>query len=65
MSCLEGHCQRLLDRFSESGLAVTRTMVSVFDALGVPGIDHIIVAGPRTFSMAQAGLLRVTTGART
>lgn len=43
---------------SEEDLAVTRTLVTVFDALGVPVVDHVIVAGPRTFSMAEAGLLR-------
>ena len=48
---------------SDEDLAVTRTLVSVFDALGVPVVDHVIVAGPRTFSMAEAGLLRGTAGA--
>jgi len=48
---------------SDEDLSVTHTLVSVFDALGVPVIDHIIVAGPRTFSMAEAGLLRKAAGA--
>jgi DNA repair protein RadC len=48
---------------SEEDVAVTRTLVSVFDALEVPVVDHIIVAGPRTFSMAEAGLLRGSRGA--
>jgi DNA repair protein RadC len=50
---------------SDEDIVVTRTLVSVFDALGVPVVDHVIVAGPRTFSMAEAGLLRVTAGATT
>lgn len=50
---------------SDEDLAVTRTLVSVFDALGVPVVDHLIVAGPRTFSMAEAGLLRVNAGVST
>ena len=50
---------------SDEDIAVTRTLVAVFDALGVPVVDHLIVAGPRTFSMAEAGLLRINTGAPT
>lgn len=47
---------------SSEDVAVTRTLVAVFDALDVPVVDHVIVAGPRTFSMAEAGLLRVGAG---
>jgi hypothetical protein len=43
---------------------VTQTLVSVFDALAIPVVDHIIVAGPRTFSMAEAGLLRAAVAHR-
>lgn len=43
---------------SDDDVAVTRILVSVFDSLAIPVVDHIIVAGPRTFSMAEAGLLR-------
>jgi len=43
---------------SEEDIAITRTLVGVFDALAVPVVDHIVVAGPLTFSMAEAGLLR-------
>lgn len=42
---------------SEEDIDVTQTLVGVFDALGIPVVDHVIVAGPRTFSMAEAGLL--------
>lgn len=42
---------------SEEDIDVTQTLVGVFAALGIPVVDHIIVAGPRTFSMAEAGLL--------
>lgn len=44
---------------SEEDLAITRTLVAVFDALAIPVVDHLVVAGPRLFSMAEAGLLRV------
>lgn len=50
---------------SDEDIAVTRTLVAVFDALGVPVVDHVIVAGPRTFSMAEAGLLRIGAGVST
>ncbi|TXL71773.1 DNA repair protein RadC [Vineibacter terrae] len=50
---------------SDEDLTVTRTLVSVFDALGVPDIDHLIVAGRRTFTMAEAEFLRVDAGAPT
>lgn len=43
---------------SDEDIAITRTLVGVFDALAIPVVDHVIVAGPRTFSMADAGLLR-------
>src|SRR5690554_4415184 len=42
---------------SEEDIDVTQTLAGVFAALGIPVVDHIIVAGPRTFSMAEAGLL--------
>ena len=42
---------------SDEDIEVTRTLVGVFEALGIPVIDHIIVAGPRTFSLSEAGLL--------
>ena len=42
---------------SDGDLAITRTLVSVFGSLAIPVIDHVVVAGPRTFSMAGAGLL--------
>ncbi len=42
---------------SSEDVEVTNTLCGVFNALGIPVIDHIIVAGPRTFSMAEAGLL--------
>jgi DNA repair protein RadC len=50
---------------SEQDVSITRNLVAVLDALGVPVVDHLIVAGPRTFSMAEAGLLRVDAGAPT
>ena len=43
---------------SEEDVAITRTLVTLFDALAIPVVDHIVVAGPRAFSMAEAGLLR-------
>jgi len=42
---------------SEEDVAITRTLVSVFESLAIPVVDHIVVAGPRTFSMAEAGLV--------
>lgn len=42
---------------SEEDVAITQTLVSVFESLAIPVVDHLIVAGPRTFSMAEAGLL--------
>ncbi|MCB9617722.1 MAG: DNA repair protein RadC [Sandaracinus sp.] len=42
---------------SEEDVAITHTLVSVFESLAIPVVDHLIVAGPRTFSMAEAGLL--------
>jgi DNA repair protein RadC len=50
---------------SEEDVSVTRKLVAVFDALGVPVVDHFIVAGPRTFSMAEAGLLPANAGTPT
>jgi DNA repair protein RadC len=44
---------------SEEDISVTRKLVAMLDALDVPVVDHLIVAGPRTFSMAEAGLLRI------
>jgi DNA repair protein RadC len=44
---------------SGEDVAITRTLVTVFDSLAIPVVDHLIIAGPRTFSMAEAGLLRV------
>jgi DNA repair protein RadC len=46
---------------SEEDLAITRILVAVFDALAIPVVDHLVVAGPRTFSMAEAGLLRTAS----
>jgi DNA repair protein RadC len=43
---------------SPDDVAITQTLVAVFDALAIPVVDHLVVAGPRTFSMAEAGLLR-------
>ncbi len=43
---------------SDEDVDITRTLVAVFDSLAIPVIDHLIVAGPRTFSMADARLLR-------
>jgi DNA repair protein RadC len=42
---------------SQEDVAITRTLVGVFESLAIPVVDHLIVAGPRTFSMAEAGLL--------
>ena len=42
---------------SQDDIDVTHTLFDVFKALGIPVVDHIVVAGPRTFSMAEAGLL--------
>jgi DNA repair protein RadC len=50
---------------SEEDLAITRTLVAVFDALAIPVVDHLVVAGPRTFSMAEAGLLRAGSSGTT
>lgn len=46
---------------SEADLSITRTLVGVLDALAIPVVDHLVVAGPRTFSMAEAGLLRASS----
>ncbi len=46
---------------SEEDIEITRTLIQVFEALGIPVVDHIIVAGPRNFSMADAGLLAETS----
>lgn len=54
-----------VQRMAVKPIAQTRTLVSVFDALGVPVVNHLIVAGPGTFSLADAGLMRVTAGATT
>ncbi|MCC6812137.1 MAG: DNA repair protein RadC [Deltaproteobacteria bacterium] len=43
---------------SDEDVSITQTLVRVFDALSIPIVDHFVVAGPRTFSMADAGLLR-------
>ncbi len=42
---------------SDEDVDVTRRLCEVLTALGIPVVDHVIVAGPRTFSMAAAGLL--------
>lgn len=42
---------------SDEDVEVTRTLCDVLAVLGIPVVDHVIVAGPRTFSMAAAGLL--------
>lgn len=47
---------------SDEDLEITRTLVGVFDALAIPVVDHLVVAGPRTFSMAEAGLLQTKSG---
>lgn len=47
---------------SNEDLEITRTLVGVFDALAIPVVDHLVVAGPRTFSMAEAGLLQTKSG---
>ncbi len=44
-------------RPSDEDVQITRTLCDVLAALGIPVVDHVIVAGPRTFSMAGAGLL--------
>jgi len=49
---------------SDDDVKITQTLVSVFDALAIPVVEHIIVAGPRTFSMAEAGLLRAAASHR-
>ena len=36
---------------------MTNRLVGVFESIGIPVIDHLIVAGPQAFSMAGAGLL--------
>jgi len=51
-------------RPSDDDVTITQTLVSVFDARSIPVVDHIIVAGPRTFSMAEAGLLRAAAAHR-
>lgn len=47
---------------SDEDVEVTCTLAEVFGALGVPVVDHIIVAGPKTFSMAEADLLETSHG---
>jgi len=42
---------------SDEDIQVTRTLCDVLAVLSIPVVDHVIVAGPRTFSMAAAGLL--------
>lgn len=44
-------------RPSTEDIKVTEKLCDVFAALGIPVVDHVIVAGPRMFSMAQEGLL--------
>lgn len=44
-------------RPSEQDIDITRTLCAVLYAIGIPVIDHVIVAGPRIFSFADAGLL--------
>lgn len=43
---------------SSEDVAITQTLVNVFASLAIPVVDHLVVAGPRAFSMADAGLLR-------
>ncbi len=50
---------------SDEDIAITHTLVAVFDALVIPVVDHFVVAGPRTFSMAEAGFLRATSSGTT
>lgn len=60
---LANNCPGGVARPSEEDLSVTRTLTAVFDALDVPVGDHLIGAGPRTFSITEAGLLRANAGA--
>ena len=48
---------------SESDKAITNRLCAVLEAIGVAVLDHVIVAGPRTFSFARAGLLPGSEGA--
>lgn len=40
---------------------VTRKLVEVLEAIGIAVLDHVIVAGPETYSFAAAGRLRPAT----
>ncbi|MCK1415343.1 MULTISPECIES: JAB domain-containing protein [unclassified Bradyrhizobium] len=62
---LANNCHGGVARPSEEDLSVTRTLTAVFDAFGVPVGDHLIGAGPCTFSITEAGLLRANAGATT
>ncbi|MDA9478915.1 hypothetical protein XI03_31420 [Bradyrhizobium sp. CCBAU 65884] len=61
---LANNCPGGVARPSEGDPAVTQ-LTAVFDALGVPVGDRLIGAGPRTFSITEAGLLRANAGATT
>ena len=47
---------------SKADIQVTERLAGVLRALDIVLLDHIIVSGAETFSMAQNGLLRVPSG---
>ncbi len=44
-------------RPSDDDIEVTRVLCRALGAIGIPVVDHVVVAGPKTFSFAEAGLL--------
>lgn len=42
---------------SDEDIKINQVLCSVLSAISIPVLDHVIVAGPRTFSMYEAGLL--------
>jgi len=45
-------------RPSDDDVEVTRVLCRALGAIGIPVVDHVIVAGPDSFSFADTGLLR-------
>jgi DNA repair protein RadC len=44
-------------RPSDDDVEVTNVLCRALGAIGIPVVDHVIVAGPKTFSFAEAGML--------
>jgi DNA repair protein RadC len=50
---------------SKEDLTITTDLCSVLHALGIPVVDHVIAAGPATYSFAKSGTLPVYDGGTT